>query len=319
MPDRPTTTGAAAGGGQRAARATPTPDAAATATRRRVVMARPVSYEQRTTIPRLRRGPGRQRSLHLESRPLPKPFILPPLPRPSLRLGLLTPARAASLILALAGIALVALMFGSDAFYVYTADIQGNRLISAQDVYARSGVDGTNIFKLRPSEATRRLRDLPFVKDARLSVGLPASVRIDIEERSPIAIWQVAGASYGVADDGTVLPPDGAPPGAPVIQAEGNALQYGLKLEPEVIVLAQRLRDLVPNAQRVVFSNERGLGIVTAQGFPAYFGGKDDATAARVAVLNGLTAELKQQRIEPTYVDLRVPSRPIYGMKTTTR
>lgn len=282
-------------------------------------MARPATYEQRATVPKMRRGPGRQRSLRLESRPLPRPIQLPTLPHLSLRLGQLTPSRVASLVLAAAGIALLALMFGSDAFYVYTADVQGNRLISAQDVYARSGVDGTNIFKVRPSEATRRLHDLPFVKDARVSIGLPAAVRIEIEERAPIAIWQVAGASYGVADDGTVLPADGAPPGAPVIQAEGNALQYGLKLEPEVIALARRLPELIPNSQRVVFSNERGLGIVTAQGFPAYFGAKDDATAARVAVLNGLTAELKQQRIEPAYVDLRVPSRPVYGMKTTTR
>lgn len=317
MPERRTTADAAKSGARTVA-ATPTAAAAST-TRRRVVMARTTSYEQRTTVPRLRRGPGRQRSLRLESRPLPRPIQLPALPRPSLRLGLLTPARVASLILAATSIALVALVFGSDAFYVYTADIQGNRLISAQDVYARSGVDGTNIFRVRPSEAARRLRDLPFVKEARVSVGLPAAIHIEIEERAPVAIWQVAGASYGVADDGTVLPADGAPPNAPVIQAEGNALQYGLKLEPEVIVLARRLPELIPNSQRVVFSNERGLGVVTAQGFPAYFGAKDDVTAARVAVLNGLTAELKQQKIEPAYVDLRVPSRPVYGMKTTTR
>ena len=171
--------------------------------RRRVVVARPKTYEQRTTVPKMRAGPGRQRSLRLESRPLPTPVKLPSLPRLSLRLGALTPARVASLILAAACVGLLALMFASDAFYVYTADIQGNRLISAQDVYARSGVDGQSILKLRPSETARRLRDLPFVKEARVSVNLPAQVAIEIEERAPVAVWQVAGVSYGIAGDGT--------------------------------------------------------------------------------------------------------------------
>lgn len=307
----------------RQASATATIDADATAqraaTQRRIVMARGKTYEQRTTIPKMRVGAGRQRSLHVESRPLPQPVRLPRLPRPSLRLGLVTPARAASLILAATCVALIAFVFASDAFYVYTADIQGNRLVSAQDVYARSGIDGLNIFQVRPSEALRRLRDLPFVKDARVSVSLPAHIAIQVEERSPAIVWQAAGASYGVADDGTVLPAEGAPPGAPVVVAEGSALQYGAKLEPQLIELARRLPGLIPDAQRLVFSNQRGLGVVTAQGWPAYFGSQDDATAARVAVLNSLTAELKREKTEPEFVDLRVASRPYYKTKATSR
>ncbi len=291
------------------------PTTAAPAVDKRVVVPRPARYEQRTTLPKMRVGAGRQRSLRVESKPVAPPRPPLRLPRPSLRLAQLTPARAASLILVATCLALVVFLLGAQGFYVYSAEITGNRLVSAQDIYARSGVDATNIFLIRPQQAEQRLRDVPFVKNARVTLGLPARVSIEVEERAPAALWQAAGNTYGIAEDGTVLPPEGAASGAPVIQAEGGALQYGAKVEGEVIDVAQHLQDLIPDAQRVVYSQERGVGVVTAQGWPAYFGVKDEAIAAKVAVLNALSRELKGQKLEPEYVDMRYGQRPYYKLK----
>ena len=282
----------------------------------RVVMPRTTAYEQRTSVPKMRVGPGRQRTLRVETKPVTPPRQIR-LPRP--RLGELTPARMASLLLVATGLALTLFLLAANGFYVYSAEIQGNRLVSQQDLYARSGVDGQNVFTIRPDAAERRLRDVPFIKSARVSLGLPARVSIQVEERAPVALWQVGGAVYGVAEDGTVLPSDGAPADAPLVQAEGNPLPLGAKLEPGWIALARHLRALVPDAKGVIFSTERGVGIVTAQGWPAYFGSEDDATAARLTVLASLTAELKQQKVEPELIDLRYATRPYYRLKSSNR
>ncbi len=283
---------------------------------RRVVMPRTTAYEQRTSVPKMRVGPGRQRTLRVETKPITPPRQLR-LPRP--RLGELTPARTTSLLLAATGLALALFLLAANGFYVYSAEIQGNRLVSQQDIYGRSGVDGQNVFMIRPMDAERRLRDVPFIKSARVSLSLPARVSIEVEERAPVALWQVAGAMYGVAEDGTVLPADGVPPGAPLVQAEGNPLPLGAKLDARWIALARHLRDLVPDAKGLVFSTERGVGIVTPQGWPAYFGAEDETTAARLSVLAALTAELKQQKVEPEFIDLRYAARPYYRLKSSNR
>ncbi|MCW5853944.1 MAG: FtsQ-type POTRA domain-containing protein [Anaerolineae bacterium] len=283
---------------------------------RRVVMPRTTAYEQRTAVPKMRVGPGRQRTLHVETRPVTPPRQIR-LPRP--RLGELTPARMTSLLLVATGLALTLFLLAANGFYVYSADIQGNHLVSPQDIYARSGVDGQNVFMLRSTDAERRLRDVPFIKRARVSLGLPAQVTIEVEERTPVALWQVGGAVYGVAEDGTVLPADGAPPGAPLVQAEGNPLPFGSKLDAGWIALARHLRDLVPDTKGLIFSTERGIGIVTSQGWPVYFGSQDEATAARLSVLSSLTAELKQQKVEPEFIDLRYAARPYYRLKSSNR
>ena len=293
-----------------------TPSRAATGASRRVVMPRATAYEQRASVPKMRVGPGRQRTLRVETKPVTPPRQIR-LPRP--RLGELTPARMTSLLLVATGLALTLFLLAANGFYVYSADIQGNRLVSPQDIYARSGVDGQNVFMLRPTDAERRLRDVPFIKSARVSLGLPAQVIIEVEERAPVALWQVGGAVYGVADDGTVLPPTGTPPGAPTIQAEGNPLPLGSKLDAGWIALARHLRELVPDAKGLVFSTERGIGIVTPQGWSAYFGAEDEATAARLSVLASLTAELKQQKVEPEFIDLRYAARPYYRLKSSNR
>lgn len=295
-----------------------TPSASSTPMASRVVMPRTVAFEQRQSVPKMRVGPGRQRTLRVESRPLPKPLRIK-LPRLSLRLGEMTPARVASLLLIATCIALVAFFLGADGFYVYSATIDGNRLVSQQDIYARSGLDGKNIFAVRTGEAEQRLRDVPFVKNAQVRLGLPAAVTITVEERAPVALWQVAGNTYGVAEDGTILPPDGAPSTAPVVQAEGNALQLGAKIDARLVTIARHVRDLIPDAKSVMYSNERGVGVVTAAGWPVYFGKQDEAMAGRVAVLNSLTAELKDQKVEPELIDLSLSGRPYYRLKSANR
>ena len=284
---------------------------------RRVVVARSAQrYEQRTTTPRMKVRPGRQRNLRIESRP-----VLPPrwqrlgLKWPSLSLRKMTPARVASLVLVLAFLALLGFVLQNDAFYIYGADVQGNRLVTAQDVYGRSGLDGRNVLLVNAREAERLIADVPFIKSARVTVGLPAHVQIDVEERQPIVVWQVAGNRYGLAEDGTVVPPEGLPPDAPTVQAEGQPLKYGTKLSAELVAVARHVRQLVPDAKSIVYSQERGIGIMTEGNWPVYFGMKDDAIAARVSVLNGLLQQFKQQKIQPEFVDLSLASRPYYRLK----
>ncbi|MFN8472023.1 MAG: FtsQ-type POTRA domain-containing protein [Anaerolineae bacterium] len=284
---------------------------------RRVVIARQTHrYEQRTSTPKMRVRSGRQRSLRIETRPVRLPrWKRIGVKMPSLKLRELTPARVTSLVLAVALLGLLVFVLENDAFYIYSADIQGNRLVSAEDVYGRSGLDGRNIFFANARQAERLIADVPYVKSARVTVGLPAQVQIEVEERQPVVAWQVGGNRYGVADDGTVIPPDGMAPDAPTVQAEGQPLKYGVKLNAELVAVAQHVRDLVPDAKGLLYSQERGIGVMTAQDWPVYFGMKDDAIAARVSVLNGLLQEFKQQKIQPEFVDLSLASRPYYRLK----
>jgi len=98
------------------------------------------------------------------------------------------------------------ILIRSSLFEVRQVTVRGNSVLSAREVVEASGITlGTNIFRLQLAEAEARLLGLAFVKDARLSRDLPDTVVIEITERRPVALIDIRGRYWSVADDGTPL------------------------------------------------------------------------------------------------------------------
>jgi hypothetical protein len=113
-----------------------------------------------------------------------------------------------------------------DRLTIRTYELHGGRdeVRASVDRILRSGPLG-NILVLDPRLLQNKLKACPWVKDARVQKVFPASLRIEITERVPFALFEKKGLAL-VAEDGTVLEPSVQASSwpLPVVRDEGSFL-----------------------------------------------------------------------------------------------
>jgi cell division protein FtsQ len=151
----------------------------------------------------------------------------------------------------------------------------------------------------------------PVVRDLEAQADLPHRLRIAVNAYDPIGALQIAGRSIAVAPDGTVL--DGAPTkGLTVIAADGSAA--GTRITGTVATGLVRLLAAAPaplrrRAERAS-AGPRGLAVQLREGPRLDFGNLSRLDAKWLAATAVLASEDARGA---TYVDLRMPERPVAG------
>lgn len=126
---------------------------------------------------------------------------------------------------------------------------------------------GQNLFGLRTAPLEAGLLELPTVRTADVAIGLPDSLVVRLEERTPILVWRVGARRYLVDRDGRLFARIGdEPPAAaaalPVVEdrrATSAGLSVGGLLEAVDLDAATRLASLIPAD---VGSEAEGLTVV---------------------------------------------------------
>lgn len=88
-------------------------------------------------------------------------------------------------------------------FEISSVQFTGNRYTSPREIYAQLGFGpGDSIFTADPQDARDRLKDLPWVADADVSVRYPDIVLVHLTEKVPFALWQSDHGLFVVDRDG---------------------------------------------------------------------------------------------------------------------
>ena len=166
----------------------------------------------------------------------------------------LSPPRAAALLGLLASAGALYGLALTPAFTLARTDIPELRWTTREAAASAIATpDGTNLFRLRTAPIEARLRALPGVADANVSVSLPDTLVVEIQERQAILDWAVGDVRFLVDRTGVlfaVAPADGtAAAGLPAItdsRATSARLAVGSTLDPVDMDAATRLGSLVP-------------------------------------------------------------------------
>ncbi len=193
----------------------------------------------------------------------------------------------------------------NDLFYVYGMDVQGIDLLSKGEVFEQSGVAGYNILWVRPEQVEQALLSQPYVREARVTMGLPNRVRVHLVERQPQLAWVVGDDIYWIDNDGVVMIPRGEPRLLPALEdPEGALMVMEGQLNPVAITAVLEMHELLPTVYAFQYSASLGLQFRLPSGTQVYLGG-DEGLADKVALLAALQEELVLRDTQPELIDLR--------------
>jgi cell division protein FtsQ len=225
----------------------------------------------------------------------------------------LSPTRSAAILTMMIVAGAIYGLAATSGFGFERLEVNGTGLTTEDAIRAAVGLEpGTNLVGLATEPIEARVRQLPSVRDAKVAVGLPDVLRVDVTERRAIVIWAVGDRRFAVDAGGLLFAdvttdPSGFSRGMPTVsdeRAEATTLAVASTLDPVVLDAATRLGSLTPSqvgshaaAFRVHVTDDRGFTISTGSGgWVAVFGfyGLSQRTPAlipgQVQLLGGLLA-----------------------------
>jgi cell division protein FtsQ len=226
-------------------------------------------------------------------------------------------SRVGSLLLALASLAALAYLFLSDGYYVFDVTLRGNSLVTAEEIFQRSEVEGYSIFFVEPLRIEERIEAIPDVREATVGVSLPNVLIIDVQERQARAIWQTGESRYGVDDDGTAVSlREEDQPRIVIRDLDSTPLELGARVNLEAVTAAEMFQSLLPGVTEFDYSRERGISYLDQHGWRVYLGSGQGAEL-KVAVVAALVHRLESQSVAVELIDVRFPESPLYELAET--
>lgn len=187
----------------------------------------------------------------------------------------LTPVRAgAALAMLLSAMAVYGLA-ATSAFGFSKLQIEGSTITSEATIRDSLALtEGENLFDMATEPLVARLREIPAIAGATISIGLPDTVAVRVEERQPILVWRIEDRRLLVDRSGLLFARvSGTSPASvaelPVIvdtRAASRKLIVGRTVDAIDLDAATRLASITPGA---IGSSASGLavGVTDANGF----------------------------------------------------
>jgi cell division septal protein FtsQ len=167
----------------------------------------------------------------------------------------LTPVRAGALLAILVAGAGIYGLASSSAFQLRRTTVTGATWTPESAILAALALpEGSNVFTVQAGDLEQALKTIPSLRGATVEVSLPDEVRVAVDERVPLLVWNVGDRSFLVDLDGNLfseLGPDQAEAAAtlPAIQDardDAASLAVGSVIDPVTLDAALRLGSLRP-------------------------------------------------------------------------
>lgn len=197
----------------------------------------------------------------------------------------------------------------SGVFRVDHVEVEGEQLVSPDTVIAAAGALGRDLFRVNALDVQQRVLQVPGVRAVAVQRTWPRGIKVQIEERTPIAVWRLGGVSYVVDKDGVVL--DTAPvSGAPVIYQvdAARSLTPGDRVDRDAVALAVSVTDLArlvagQEVNRFEWTSQWGLEAVTASTVRVRFGDSTNLEF-KLAVWRDIADQTRQAKLAVSLIDL---------------
>lgn len=197
--------------------------------------------------------------------------------------------------------------FNQATFFVYNADITGNNILTTDEIFQASGVRNLSIFWVNAKNVQEKIEAMPGVKSAKVSVALPAHVRINIEERAPAVVWMVNNKPQWVDADGVFLEQKPTLASDSLLTIQDLENRYINQVNPTLIRAAQRIHLQKPDITKLFYTHDVGLIYLTPENWQVFLGEDDTDIGLKLQVAQSIREDLLAQGIAVQHIDVRNP------------
>ena len=207
-------------------------------------------------------------------------------------------------------------LYASPFLRIDQVEVQGAAPELWQRIRLESGLEGESMLTLDSSAVQERLGSIPAVKSVEIERKWPRTAVVKVTEREPWGFWEANGRLFAIDLDGVVLDHKLPPVGAPIIRQLGAEVPVaGDVVDPEIVHLAARLREVLPgatgeSAAEFTFDPLSGLTVKTTGGKEILLG-SPSAADYKIAVLQAAASRAREEGIEYTVMDLSHGERAI--------
>lgn len=259
---------------------------------------------------------------------------LPALPQMTLSWRLL------SGLLAVGMIVLLYMMRNGDTFRINTVNLSGGIRVPSDEIKANLNVTGDSIIFVQPKQVEEQIvAQFPDIKNARVSVSMPDSLNVVVEERIPAVLWyQDDQELYWIDQDGftfTVrgeanLPirvfSDTTPP-ASLGYIDPNSLMTKEELEkiefdpsippvdPSFILALQKLNTIKPADTPMLFTRENGIGWADPNGWQVFFGNNTEDIDLKLIEYSHIVKTILDRNLQPILISMEFLHAPFYRLE----
>ncbi|MCB8956082.1 MAG: FtsQ-type POTRA domain-containing protein, partial [Nocardioides sp.] len=186
------------------------------------------------------------------------------------------PVVGVALLVLLAGV-LLWLVYFSSYLAVQGVDVRGTSQLRESQVVAAAAVpDGEALATVDLDRIRARVEALAPVRSADVSREWPDRVRIDVTERTPVAVVEIAGHLQGMDEDGVVFR-DYARPPADLPRVESGPDAGSDALREAALVVAALPEDLAAKVDHVQVDTVDQITLVLRDGRTVRWGSSADS------------------------------------------
>jgi cell division protein FtsQ len=228
-------------------------------------------------------------------------------------------------------------------FKVSAITLDGAERLSKETLLSQLDLMGMPILKVKPKELQTFVEEtFPGLSSVQVSIGLPASVSIQVKERHPLILWQQENHAYWIDAEGVIFPLRGEvevpltviansdPPSASINEEQGSAedtenedLKTDVESNSPIItrttptfvqgILA--LTEYIPQDSFLQYDPEFGLGWQDPRGWLVYFGKDTMDIELKLAEYETIVATLTEKNLAPSLISLEFINAPFYRLE----
>jgi len=223
-------------------------------------------------------------------------------------------------------------------FQVSTINLRGAQRLTVDALLSQVDLVGTSIIRLDPQDIKTSIEDrFPGLSSVSISVNLPASIAVQVEEREPLILWQQEGSALWIDAEGIMFPVNGEvevaqtviatadPPSAPEIfipEVDDETGEISHLLEqsfPHTTVgfveAVLSLTEYIPEGTPLQYNPQFGLGWLDPNGWLVYFGRDTTNIDMKLSEYQTIIGALENQNITPTLISLEFLHAPFYRLE----
>jgi cell division septal protein FtsQ len=214
-------------------------------------------------------------------------------------------------------LSMVLFFFASaDVFYVRSVSVGGLKYLTKEEVFGFAQIANMHLFWINPQSVRTNLLESSSIADARVWLGWPPQmVNIVVQEREPAIVWEQGGVAFWTDIQGRVMTQRQDRPDLIRIQASSTVaeglLSDSQRVNPEIVIGALQLQQLLPNVSILRYETAKGLGFASPSGYDVWLGSGVNM-AEKIKIYESVASNLQARGIQPGEINVVDPDYPFY-------